>query len=277
MKIGIRAHDLGANNPQELAQLAEAYKFAFLQLVLKKSFNLDVLEISSEQITEITDSFREKNIQIAMLGSYFNPVHSNLAFRKNNIARFKRHLELAGKFGTPFVGTETGSYLDDPWDYHPKNHLDTSYQEVREIIRDLVNCAKTNNACVLIEGAYNHLIYEPELLKRLVDDIPSSNLRVTIDLYNYLNINNYQEHRNIFEKSLELLKDKISIVHLKDFIVADGKLEQVGLGQGLMDYPYLIKKIKTIIPEAVLIFEGISGEDISTSLNYLKTLEKSHE
>ena len=68
------------------------------------------------------------------------------------------------------------------------------------------------------------------------------------------------------------MKDKIVLFHLKDYIVDNGKLVQVGLGQGLMDFPFIIKTIKENFTDAFLIFEGVVGEDIDTSLSYIKNL-----
>jgi sugar phosphate isomerase/epimerase len=273
MKIGIRGHDLKADTPEKLAKTAKAHGFSHIQLVLKKSFGIDIHDLDEEKISKMMEPFRKNDIEIALLGAYFNPVHSDPEYRKTNIAGFKKHLEMARQFGTPYVGTETGSYMDSPWTYHPRNHLEESYLEVREVVRELVGFAEGVGACVLIEGAYNHLIYKPELLRRLLDDIPSDNFWVIVDLYNYLNIENYQNHREILDRALALLKDKISVIHLKDFIVQDGKLKQVGLGSGLMDYPYIMKQIKAHVPDAVLIFEGITGNDIPTSREFIRRLE----
>lgn len=271
MRIGIRAHDIFLNDPSALTKKIKSEGLGYVQLVLKKSFNKNIEELNEEEIQNIVKNFQENDLQIAMLGSYFNPVHSNKEFLKTNIERFKNHLRLAKHFNTRYVGTETGSYLDDPWDYHPRNHLEESYCEVREVVRDLVRCAEKHDAVVLIEGAYNHLIYEPKLLNRLVREINSDNLRVTIDLFNYLNTENYLQQREIFDESLSLLKDKISVFHLKDFIYDNGKLVQVGLGQGLMDYPYYLEQMKNL-PDAVMIMEGIQGEDIASSVKYLKKI-----
>jgi sugar phosphate isomerase/epimerase len=76
----------------------------------------------------------------------------------------------------------------------------------------------------------------------------------------------------IFETCLNLLRDDIVIFHLKDFIVQNEKLVQVGLGQGLMDFPKIIRRIQEVKPEAYLIFEGVTGEDIKTSYDYIKSL-----
>jgi hypothetical protein len=54
----------------------------------------------------------------------------------------------------------------------------------------------------------------------------------------------------------------------------DNKLRQVGLGQGLMNYPEIIKTISKKVPHAYLIFEGVIGDDIIESLAYIKKLQK---
>ena len=51
-----------------------------------------------------------------------------------------------------------------------------------------------------------------------------------------------------------------------------GKLKQVGLGKGLMDYKFLIKTIKENFDDAYLIFEGVVGDDIDESLEFINNL-----
>lgn len=277
MRLGIRAHDAGRADAKVLSEKIKGYGLDYVQLVLNKALSQNIEDLSLDEIKEIGKTFQDQGLQIAMLGSYFNPVHSNKDLLKTNISRFKRHLELAALFQTNYVGTETGSYMDDPWGYHPQNHQPESYLEVREIIKDLVEFSEIKQTTILIEGAYNHVIYRPELLKQLVTDISSPNLRVIVDLFNYLYIGNYQQQREIFDTCLHLLQDKITIFHLKDFVVRDGKLVQVGLGQGLMDYEYYLPIIKKNLPDAILIMEGITGDDIASSIEFIKKIEGKYE
>lgn len=276
MKIGIRAHDIKKTNSVELIEQLHEHNLNYIQLVLRKALNFEG-SLSEAKAKEIFTPFKDNGIEVAMLGSYFNPIHSNLEKVNHSILTFKEHLKYASSFGTKFVGTETGSYNDDKWTYNPKNHTEEAYQKVRTIVKDLVLYAQQVNSIVVIEGAYNHVIHHPTLLKRLVDEINSPHLKVTIDIYNYLNIQNHQQHREIFDTCLNLLKDDIVIFHLKDYIVKDGKLFQVGLGQGLIDYQYIIPKINKHTKDAYLIMEGITGEDINSSINYIKKMRSNNE
>ena len=278
MKLGIRAHDINQTNPIELANSLENHHLEFIQLVLNKAFpNLPSNHLSIDLVNHIIEPFKQKSINIALLGAYFNPVHSDFEKVKANIKRFKEHLKYASYFNTRYVATETGSYNDDKWTYNPKNHTEEAYLKVKTIVQELVISAKEYNATVLIEGAYNHVIYNPYLLKRLIDDINSPHLKVIVDLFNYLNIDNYHQYKTIFETCLNLLKDNIVVFHMKDFIIQDNKLVQVGLGEGIIDFDYIIVNILKAHQDAYLILEGITGYDIKTSINLLKSLEKKYE
>ena len=70
---------------------------------------------------------------------------------------------------------------------------------------------------------------------------------------------------------MELFKGRIVIFHLKDFIIQDGALKQTCIGKGIIDYDYLIKKIKENAPDAYLIFEGSKPEDMEYSFKFVKS------
>jgi sugar phosphate isomerase/epimerase len=268
-KIGIRAHDIGKFDAHTLANKVIENGFDGVQLVFKKALNS---EIDFNHLDHINDAF--KNLDIMMLGAYFNPVHPNEKIIKEGVLYFKKHLKIAHSLNAKYVGSETGSYMGSPWGYMPINHSDEALERVINIFKDLTEEAEKQDAYIAIEGAYAHVAYEPERIKTIVDRIHSSHLKVTIDLYNYLNIDNYKDRMQIFDRCFKLLKDKIVIFHLKDFIVENNKLKQVGLGQGLMDFKAIIKRIKTETPDAYIIFEGVQGKDISSSFHLINRYNK---
>ena len=172
----------------------------------------------------------------------------------------------------PFVGTETGSLMGSPWGYHPGNHEEPAFMTVVEIVKELAVKAEALQVCVAIEGAYAHVVHEPKRLRRLLDLVASRNLKVIVDLFNYLHPANHQDHLAILDSCLDLFQDEIVIYHLKDYRVDHGHLRQVALGQGLMDYPAIIARIMAHTPTADLIFEGVTGSDIPTSHEYISNL-----
>lgn len=275
MKICVRTHDLGKGTCSFLAKEAKKYHFEGIQLVIGKAIEGETGDpgtLTSSKAKQIANDFKKEGIEIAMLGAYFNPVHSNKELVSKSIKKFKEHLLYAKDFGCQFVGSETGSYNDDKWTYHPNNRTEEAFQEVKTIFKDLADYAKEVNSNLALEGAFGHCCYEPSVLKKLFDAIDNGHVFATIDIFNYLSLENYTSHTKIFDDCLELFKDKIVIFHLKDFIVGENKLVQVGLGQGLMNYEYILPKIKKYCPNAYLIFEGVKPEDMESSMTFVQKL-----
>lgn len=274
MKIGVRVHDFGKSNPKTLASQAKKVGFDGVQLVLNKALENETGlpgTLSKEKAEKIAAEFHQQGLDICMLGAYFNPVHSNKELVQTNIAKFKEHLKYALNFQAGYVGTETGSYNDDKWTYHPQNRTEEAYREVKNIFENLAQYAQKVHARIALEGAYGHCMYEPKVLKRLIDEIDSPSVYVTVDLYNYLSAENYRNYKKIFEECLQLFAGKIVIFHLKDFIIEDGKLKQVAIGKGWFDYDYLMDRIMATNPEAYLVFEGSKPEDMEESFRFIKS------
>jgi len=277
MKICLRAHDLGKSTSKDLAEKIHNLGFDGVQLAINKAIIGQTAQpgtLNDDLASEIKNDFNSLGIEVAMIGSYFNPVHSNKALVENNIMKFKEHLKYGKKMGTHYIGSETGSFNDDKWTYHPLNRTEEAYQEVKRIFGELVDYAKDVDVNIAIEGADGHCIYHPKQLKRLIDDINNDHMFVTVDIYNWLNINNHQDHTLIFDECLDLFGDKIVIFHLKDYIIKDQQLVKVGLGLGLMNLDYMLTRIKEDNPNSYLIFEGVMPDDIVSSLELVKKYVK---
>lgn len=266
-------HDFGKSDAETLALKAKEIGFDGVQLVLNKAIENETGlpgTLSKTKAQSIADAFHKKQLDIFMLGAYFNPVHSNKDLVATNIAKFKEHLAYANDFEAGYVGSETGSYNDDKWTYHPQNRTEEAFLEVQRIFGDLAVYAKDVGAKIALEGAYGHCMFEPQRLKKLVDSIDNGTVFYTVDIYNYLSIQNYMDYKAIFEECLSLFKGKIVIFHLKDFIVEQDALKQVAIGKGILDYDYLISRIEQTNPNAYLIFEGSKPEDMKDSFQFVK-------
>ncbi len=268
-RIGIRAHDIGRLDPVTLASRIGAYGFDGVQLVFSKALSQPV---DFTDVSLIRKAFRK--LKIMMLGAYFNPVHPDLDVVKAGIANFKKHLQIARSLECDLVGSETGSLMGSPWGYLPENHEEGTLEKVIAVFGDLVKIAKSEEVNVAIEGAWAHVAYSPQRIRTVLDRIDSPNLKVTVDLFNYLYPGNHEERMEILAQCFDLFRDRIRIFHLKDYIVREGKLVQVGLGKGIMDWNAIIRSIRKQTPEAYLIFEGVTGDDIKTSYELISRIVK---
>lgn len=270
MKVCYRAHDYGKTTAAELAKRISNHPFTGVQLVLNKAIEGEsglAGTLNPEKCTSICKDFSDNNLEVTMLGAYFNPVHSDKQKVYDLSEKFKEHLKYAKYFNCKLVGTETGSFNDDKWTYNPLNRTEEAYNEVLRVFKPLTEVAKNENAFMAIEGAYGHCMYSPDQLKRLFNDLNNGHVKIIIDIFNYLDYSNYKDQIEIFNRAIELFKDDVVIFHLKDFLVDDEnkKLVQVGLGQGIMRWDLYFPIIKKVAPEAALVFEGVKPEDIDSS------------
>ncbi len=275
MKIGIRAHDVGKYPVEELAKRVNELGFKYVQLAINKAIVGETAAagtLTDEKVKQMTDAFSKYDVEVAMLGAYFNPVHSNTQKIEDSVKKFEEHLKYANKFGAAGVGTETGSYNDDKWTYNPKNHTQEALEQVIKYTKDLVEVAKKYNSYVIIELANHHVVSSKERFQYLLNSVNSDRIKATFDIYNMLYAGNYENYKEIFIDCVKQFKDVIEIFHLKDFVLEGDKLNKVGLGQGYFDYEFIIETIKEYCPNATLIFEGVTGDDIVTSLELVKRL-----
>ena len=273
MTLGIRPHDVGKDTPEALAEKIHALGFQGVQLAIAKAIkdqngNPDTL--TEEVCKEIKAGFNKHNVEIPLLGAYFNPVHSNKEKVKAGAEKFADHLRKAHLFGAKYVASETGSYNDEPWIYHPKNQTEEAFEEVYSVFKPLADVAKEAGSFLTVEGAWGHCMYCPAQMDRLVKALDNGNIRVTVDIYNYLYEKNYEQRFDILDECLDRFGDKIAVFHIKDFNVnPDGTLREVGIKDGIMGWDKMLPKIQKAVPNALLVFEGM--KDLETSLEIFKS------
>lgn len=274
LKVGIRGHDLVTKSDVfELVKKLKLHDINYLQLVFPKTFK--DYSYSEEYVKTVKEEFGKNNIKVIMLGAYFNPVHSDKVTKENGINNFKSNLDIAKFLNNPYVGSETGSYNDSPWTYVPKNHTDEAFEEVYSVFKDLVDYASKINEKVIIEPVFNHCIYDPYVLEKLVKRLDSPNVYVTIDLYNLLSLENYNHKEEVFLEALKLFNNRVKVIHLKDSKLIEGKITQVDPFKGDFDYKFMLETINKYAKDAVLVFEGVKEDAIDFALKNLKEIAKS--
>ena len=273
MKIMIRAHDLGVKGEENIKRALRHHGLDGIQFVVYKSLD-DVAQrpgaITRERAIEAGKTLH--GVDIGLIGAYFNPVHPNREKAALGEAIFRDYLAVARELGSTTVGSETGSYMGDPWGYDERNLTDEALALAADSFRRLCDEGARHGSYVGIEGAYNHVASTPERLAELVSLIDRSNIRIIVDLYNYLNKDNYTEYLDILDRCISLFGDSILLYHLKDFVPTEDGLTQCALGQGFMDYEAILRRIKAQNPDAILVMEGTAGDDIPPSTQYLKQI-----
>ena len=276
MKLFIRAHDLGVRGEENIIRQLDGFGLDGVQLVAYKC--LDGIaytpgSVTEERAEQFRKAFETAGKSVSLIGAYFNPVHPDEQKIKNGIEVFKDYLRLAKSFGGNIVGSETGSYNGDKWTYHPQHRTSEAIYRVEKVFSQLCGYAEECGVNVGMEGAFGHVCFNVKTLDRAVKYIGAQNIRFIFDLYNYLDGSNVGKMYDILEEGLQTFGNRICVFHIKDCVInEDGTLKQCGVGKGMFDYPRIISEIKKVCPDANLVLEGTTGEDIAPAVDCLKEL-----
>lgn len=273
MKIAFRTHDLGVKGLDAAIEKVKSSGIDAVQLVAYKfmdEIKYAPAQLNAENTAYIGKALKDAGIEVGLIGAYFNPVHSD----KAKVARckevFKEYLKYSANLGCDTVGSETGSFNDDKWTYHPLNRTEEALQTVISTFKELAEYAKSVGAFVGIEGAAGHVCWNVATLKRAYDGINADNVRIIFDIYNYLDGSNYADYLEILDEGLKTFAGNIRIFHIKDCVFEEGKLKQVAPGKGMFDFEKLLGKIKAYDKDATLVLEGTTGDDIETSTAFIR-------
>jgi L-ribulose-5-phosphate 3-epimerase len=272
MNIGIRAHDIENLPLEELVQEIARKGLTSVQLALSKSLegvNTDLGSLSPGLARYVASVFSKNNVQIAVLGCYFNMIHPDLVERKKGIERFKEHIRFARDFGCSIVATETGNVNAEIF-YTEENFKEEPFLEVVESVRELVKEAEKFGVIVGVEAGVNHPVYSPKVMKRLLDSIDSNNLQVILDPVNLLTIDTYQNQEEIFQEAMDLFGDRVVILHAKDFIIENNQLVPTAVGKGLLNYEYILNEIIKKKPFINILLEETKEPFIDQSIAFLR-------
>lgn len=278
MKICIRAHDLGVKGTAAIVNQLNTLGIDGVQMVCYKAYG-DILYqpgcITRERAEEIGRAFREAGAMIPMVGAYFNPVHSDREKAERCFRIFADYLRVCGAMGCGVVGSETGSFNDDKWTYHPRNRTEEALQQVVETFSKLCGIAGDCGSMVAMEGAAGHVCYDVDTLARARKMI-GQKTRVVFDLYNFLDESNQDAYLSILEKGLDTFGDDILLFHMKDCVFENGRRpSQVPFGTGQMDLEAVLKRIKAFDKNAVLTLEGTTGAYIPQAVSTIKQIWES--
>ena len=275
MKLCIRAHDLGGKGTERILRDLDALGIDGVQMVCYKAYD-DIAyapgAITAEKAAQIGKDFAENGKMIPLVGAYFNPVHSNREKAQRCFTVFAEYLQHCRSLGCQFVGSETGSYSDDPWVYHPRNRTEEGISAVVDTFSRLCDIAAEHGSMVAMEGAAGHVCYDVATLAEARRRIGKPT-KVIFDLFNYLDEGNQFDYLSILEEGLRTFAGEILLFHMKDCRLVAGQIpQQVPLGTGDFDMEAILRRIKAYDENAVLTLEGTTGEHISHAVNTIKTI-----
>ncbi len=275
MNYGMRCHDICQKGTMdEVFDAVKANGIHQIQLALGKSisgYDFNYGHYSPGFGRTIGQKLKERDIHVAVLGCYINPTNPDEKMRQAEVRKFIEHLKYAKAIGADMVGTETGRY-DADFKVVPYTYTEGCYQLLLKSMREIVSAAEKLGVIVGIEAVHDHTLYCPEMMRRFLEDMDSPNVEAILDPVNLISAENYQNQDEILEKAFKLYGDRISMIHIKDFVMKDGQPEFAYVGDGLFHYETLMKLLKKEKPYAAMLLENSNTERYHSDVAYLQKI-----
>lgn len=202
LRIGVRGHDVPAENVDSLCSQLCALEVNETQLVVHKSFPQFIY--NRKHIETLAETFQNSGIHIAVYGCYIDPLSAE------GQARFHEHIRYAQLLNAGCIATETALGVTNA------QNDEARYQALVPVFRRFADDAAAHNVRCAVETVWVHPLCSPEKTARLIADVGSDNLYAILDPVNLLESDTDPHHAEKTRRAIELYGDKILAVHWKD-------------------------------------------------------------
>lgn len=260
IRLSAFADEISPDLDEQIAAL-KAENIHFLDL--RGMWDINVLDLSDEQVAQIKRRLDAQNIHVAAIASPIGKVSVDIPFEQQ-IQRFERALRLAQIFETPYIRI---------FSFYPPGHgkvqssaPDQAAWRDEVIARLRVFTARASTAGITLVHENDGGTYG-ESIAHCVDVLQSvadPHLRAVFDPANFI-----QCHQEPYPDAYEQLHSWLSYVHVKDAL-ANGKV--VAAGKGVARWPELLHRLRAdgydgffaLEPHLIAMgqYGGFSGPDL---------------
>jgi sugar phosphate isomerase/epimerase len=254
-RLGIFTYDFGAGEWDRLAETCLSMGLQAVQLghpLLEECLDRD------ERIGARVERLGHDGISIAGLAGYRNLVAPDPGKRRANIDFIARCLELAPRFGTSVVATETGTrHPEGDWTDSPDNWRPETWALLDEAIGELLPVAERSGTILALEASVKNVLRTPGQLIGLLERFPSRHLQVVCDPYNYISSHLLPARERLSADFLDRFEHRFVLAHLKDVDPGGADVATGEFGTGVFPQGIYLEFLATRRPDLPLILEHL--------------------
>ena len=226
--------------------------------------------ISTDQCDRIRLALGTRNMTMAAISGHFNMIHPDVQLRRDGLRGLRALASACDRLGTSVITLCTGTR--DPnsiWRRHPDNDLPEAWTDLVASMRQAVQIAEECGVTLAFEPEVSNVVDSARKARRLLDEMASPNLKVTMDGANIYHTGELPRMREILDEAFALLGGDIAIAHAKD-LDRDGEAGHLAAGKGLLDYEHYLSLLKALEYDVPVILHGLTEAELPESLAFLR-------
>ncbi len=211
-----------------------------------------------------------RGITIASVQGTFNMSHPDAEHRRTGLRRLRVLAEACPQWGASKIHLCTGTR--DPgsmWRRHPDNDSPQAWRDMTACVREAAEIARQTRVVLAFEPEVNNVVDSAREARRLLDEIASPHLKVTIDPANLFHAGELPRMREILDEAFALVGKDVVLAHAKD-LDHDGDAGHLAAGQGKLDYDRYLFLLHTYGFHGPLLLHGLSASQVPGCVAFLR-------
>ena len=223
-------------------------------------------ELSLDDCAAFGKKARKLGMIVGETGVWSNLMIDDADAQAERIQMVRDVLPKADAAGCHCVVTLVGTR--DPSDHslamHPYMKTDAAKAEFREVVLRILDGMDLKHVRYAIEPWHNTFFYQPEDIREFIDSVDHPSFGLHLDQMNMVAQADYYDTTGLINRTFDLLADKVASVHLKDiredFTHMFLKLDEVYIGDGVMDYDTYLKRLAQLPADTPCYCEHMAQE-----------------
>jgi len=129
--------------------------------------------------------------------------------------------------------------------------------------------AEGTGVTLALEPEVTNVVHSAKRARRLLDEIGSPRLKVTMDAANLFHTGELPRMAEVMDSAFALLGHDIILAHAKD-IARDGEAGHLPAGKGLLDYDRYVSLLSHCGFPGPLLLHGLPEDQVSDCVSFLR-------
>jgi sugar phosphate isomerase/epimerase len=269
MRLGIFARTFEGSEPCIVLAAAVNAGFSAVQYNMACSGLPPMPDvIPAGALAAISSAAEAAKVEILALSGTYNMIHPDPAVRQHGHAQLEVLAAAAPMLPTRLITLCTGTRdREDQWRANPANDAPEAWADLLVSVETAVGIADRHDVDLGIEPELANVVNSAEKAERLINEISSPRLKIVLDPANLFETTTVDDQRRVVLKAIDLLADRIVMVHAKDRTAAGGFTTA---GQGVLDYAYFLSRLKAAGFDGPLVTHGLSAGEAPGVAQFLR-------
>ena len=212
----------------------------------------------------------DRRVAIASVQGTFNMSHPDAEFRREGLRRLRGIASVCGQLGAPVIAICIGTRdRENMWRHHPDNDSPQAWRDMTACVREAVDIAGEDGVTLALEPEVSNVVDSPEKARRLLDEIGSPHLKITLDAANLFHTGELSRMAEVLENAFAVVGRDIILAHAKD-LNRDGEAGHEAAGTGRLDYDLYLSLLRAHGFDGPLLLHALSESQVTGCVAFLR-------